>query len=470
MKITFYGAAGGVTGSKHLVETGHHKILLDCGSFQGHRQEAEQLNRQLPFAAQTIDAVILSHGHLDHCGSLPLLIKNGYKGKIFSTAATRDVAKWIMLDSAKIQEQDALYMKKHGLASVINATPIYNDEDVAQTINQFSILPYASDSSDTWQEILPGLKIKLYQAGHILGSAVTILQSSDEKNATIGYTGDLGRIGTPIIKDPEYIKDNLTALLMESTYGNRHHDPISLAQIKLTQVINQTIKQGGKIIIPAFALGRTQELVYLIHELIDSRLIPAIPIFVDSPLAGHLTNVFSQHPELYDAETKRDFINLGNYPLNFKQVTYISDIEESKKLNSRPGSFIVIASSGMCEAGRILHHLINGVSDDKNTILITGFQAQNTLGRRLVEGEKTARLFGHYYPVKASVVVFNEFSAHADALELTNYAKHTLGLKQIYLVHGEPTQATTLAQTLTKELPNIKTTVPKLYDTVEING
>lgn len=449
MKITFYGAAQEVTGSKHLLSVGKYKILLDCGSFQGRRQEAYTLNKNLPFDPQQITAVILSHGHLDHSGLLPLLVKKGFSGPIYATAATKDIVRWLLLDAAKIQEQDAKYMARHKITGAKRAQPLYNELDVNKTMNQFSVLPFVSASNDLWQEILPGLKVKMYQAGHILGSAVTVIKSQlQDKPLTLAYSGDLGRANTPLIEDPQYIKETIDALILESTYGNRRHDPFSLAVEKIKQVIIETTNRQGKIIIPAFALGRTQEIIYLIHKLMDEKAIPSLPIYVDSPLATHLSNVFKEHRELYDQEAWRDFLQSGRYPLTFKNLTYVSKTEDSKKLNTKTGSFIVIAGSGMCEAGRVLHHLINSIGDSKNTVLITGFQAANTLGRRLVEGTGKARLFGHYYPVRAQIAVLNELSAHADSQDLTDYAQKTNGLKQIFLVHGELSQAQSLQNKL----------------------
>jgi len=472
MRVTFWGGAGDVTGSKHLVEIGSAKILLDCGMFQGHRKEARELNSALPFDPVTINAVVLSHGHLDHCGLLPLLIKGGYAGKIYATAATRDVAEWIMKDAAHIQKQDARFMNKHRIEGAELAKPLFGLADVAMVIKRFVAVPYAREM-DGWFNLgpyLPDVKIRLYDAGHILGSSVIVLEGvEDGRTVRLAFTGDLGRRNTPLLPDPEPIQEEVHTLLMESTYGQRLHQPVTEALKTLTEVVGQAIQSGGKIIVPSFALGRTQELVYVLHQLTDQGLLPRIPIYVDSPLATHLTDVFTVHPEDFDQESWLQFGQKGEVPLAFRNLEYVRTQDESKALNAQPGPFMVIASSGMCEAGRILHHLANGISEPRNTILITGFQAQNTLGRRLVEGATEVRIFGQRYPVRAKVVVLNEFSAHADAAELEAYAESVKGLKRVYLVHGEASQAAALKERLQTAHPDWAVTVPSRGESVEVN-
>ncbi|MBI5733821.1 MAG: MBL fold metallo-hydrolase [Candidatus Kerfeldbacteria bacterium] len=469
MKITFYGAAGGVTGSKHLVEIGKNRVLLDCGSFQGRRQITRELNSELPFDPSTITAVVLTHGHLDHCGLLPLLVKNGYKGNIFSTEATRDISQWILMDSAHIQLADQEYMLRHKIKGHELAEPLYTAEDVAATMSRFANVPYVDKNND-WFAINNNLKIKLYNAGHILGSAAVVLAGYENgQEIKLAYSGDLGRKGTPLIDDPDYIQDEISLLLMESTYGDRTHEPIDKAVEILKNVIKSTLANKGKIIVPSFALGRTQELVYLLHQISDRGGLGNMPIYVDSPLASEITEVFRKHREIYDRETWIDFEQFGEVPMSFKNLHFVSSVDESKSLNTLPGPFMIISSSGMCEAGRIVHHLINNISNAKNTILITGFQAQHTAGRRLVEGVKKIKLFGKEYGIKAQVVVLNEFSAHADEPALIDYASHIKGLKEIFLVHGEPTQASALSLALNKTLPGVKIAIPQMHETVEIN-
>lgn len=464
MKVTSYGGAGGVTGSKHLVEIGGYRVLLDCGMFQGHRREAQRLNAELPFDATSLDAVILSHGHLDHCGMMPLLVKMGYKGKIFATSGTRDVAEWIMKDAAHIQAQDADYMNRHRIEGAVLAEPLFSEADVAAVMARFVAVPYVRESK-AWFTIAPNLHIKFYDAGHILGSAVTVLESLEQnKSVRIAFTGDLGRANTPLLPDPEMITDQVSLLLLESTYGDRLHQPVEEAADRLIKIISDVSARGGKIIVPAFALGRTQELIYVLHKLTDAGKLPRIPMYVDSPLASKITDVFVRHPENYDRESWDEFGSRGELPLAFRNLKFTHTVDESKRLNREPGPFLVISASGMCEAGRILHHLSNGITDAKNVILITGFQAQHTLGRRIAEGERTVRIFGERYHVRAQVEVLNEFSAHADAAELLHYAEHVPGLKQVLLVHGESNSARNLSEHLTRIHPtwNVSAAEPNL--------
>lgn len=453
MRITSYGGAGGVTGSKHLIEIGEYRVLLDCGQFQGHRREARKLNSALPFEAASLDAVILSHGHLDHCGMLPLLVKGGYQGKIYATSATHDVAGWILRDAAHIQEQDADFMNRHLVEGAAEAVPLFTAEDVAPTMARFTPVPYVRDSRE-WFTIAPNLHLKFYDAGHILGSAVTVLEGVEQgKPVRVAYSGDLGRWNTPLLRDPEFIADEVPLLLLESTYGDRLHRPIAEARDRLAEIINRVYARGGKIIVPAFALGRTQEFIYVLHQLTDAGKLPRIPIYVDSPLANNITDVVVKHPETYDAESWQEFGSRGELPLAFRNLSLVRTTEESKVLNRAPGPFIVISASGMCEAGRILHHLANGLGDPRNVVMITGFQAQHTLGRRLLEGVRSVRIFGQPYQVNAEVEVLNEFSAHADAAELLRYAEAVPGLTEVRLVHGEPTQAAALQTYFTKAHP-----------------
>lgn len=471
MQITFYGAARGVTGSKHLVQIGHERILLDCGMFQGHRREARLLNSTLPFKPSELNAIVLSHGHLDHCGLLPLAVKLGYQGKIYATAATRDVAAWIMKDAAHIQKQDARYMNRHRIEGAELAVPLYTVRDVERVIERFVAVPYARQTEGWFslEPFAPHFALKFYDAGHILGSSVAVIQGEENGHSVrLAFTGDLGRTGTPLLPDPEYIREDVTTLLMESTYGHRYHQPISGAIETLVRIVNQVYAQHGKIIVPSFALGRTQELVYVLHKLTDAGRVPRIPIFVDSPLATRLTDVFINHPENYDQAAWEDFGKRGELPLAFRNLNYVRTEAESKALNTRQGPFMVISASGMCEAGRILHHLLNGLEEPRNVILITGFQAMDTLGRKLVEGARRVKAFGKQLQVKAKVVVLNEFSAHADAHELQNYAEKVPNLRRIFLVHGEDTQAQELKLRLSTIHPEWQVVVPERNQTVVI--
>ncbi len=468
MRVTFYGGVDGVTGSRHLLEVGKHRILLDCGMFQGHRKEVRRLNSELPFEAASITSVILSHGHLDHCGMLPVLVKSGYQGSIFATSATRDVAHWILRDAAHIQTMDAEYMNRHRIEGAELAEPTFTEEDALKAVAQIVPVPYVRQTKE-WFTLAPDLRLKFYDAGHILGSAVTVLEASEMGTTLrLGFTGDLGRINTPLIPDPEAITDEVPVLLMESTYGNRVHQPVTEAVERLKGIVKRVAASGGKIIVPSFALGRTQEIIYVLHQLTDRGEIPRLPIFVDSPLALNLTDVFRHHPEEYDTEAWAEFGSRGEAPLAFSNLTYVATRDESKALNTRPGPFMVISASGMCEAGRILHHLANGLGDPKNVVLITGFQAEHTLGRRLVEGLKSVRIFGTPTRVVAAVEVLNEFSAHADGPALASYAGNVPGLRSIFLVHGEHRQAVGLQDRLLAENPNRRVTVPKVGEQFEL--
>ncbi len=465
MKIHFHGGAGGVTGTKHLVESGARRVLLDCGTFQGHRKEARRLNSQLPFDVSKIDAVVLTHGHLDHCGLLPLLVRSGYRGKVYGTPPTKDVLEWILKDAAHIQAMDAAYMNRHRIEGAELAEPLFTEEDVQHLLHAYEPVPYARDSAD-WFQLLPDVRLKLFDAGHILGSAAAVLRFSD--GGTVAYSGDIGRRGAPLLPDPEPITEEADALLLESTYGGREHRSLREAVTQLAELVRSAVARKAKIIMPAFAMGRTQELLYVLHRLTDRGDIPRLPVFVDSPLATNLTEVCTRYPETYDEESWQDFGRRGDLPLTFRNLSFTLSTEESKSLNTRPGPFMVITASGMCEAGRILHHLKNQIVDPNNLILITGFQAAHTLGRRLVEGAKTIRIFGRTYPVRAQVEVLNEFSAHADASELAEYAEAVPRLKRVFLVHGESDQAVALRRRLMERKAGWSVDIPQLNETFEV--
>jgi metallo-beta-lactamase family protein len=351
------------------------------------------------------------------------------------------------------------------------AKPLYKLSDISQVIKRVVAVPYAREL-DGWFNLAPyapGAQIKFYDAGHILGSSVVVLQAEENgRQVRLAFTGDLGRKNAPLIPDPEFIKEDVPTLLLESTYGDREHQPIREAMEKLVRIVKRASETGGKIIVPSFALGRTQEIVYVLHKLTDDGRIPRIPIYVDSPLATRISDVFMEHPEDYDEESWKEFGRRGDLPLSFRNLDYIRTQEESKALNEIKGPFMVISASGMCEAGRILHHLANNVEDPKNTILITGFQAKHTLGRRLVEGVKDIKIFGQPYVVRAQVVVLNEFSAHADTNDLQNYAEQINGLKRVFLIHGESSQTEGLKTNLLVKHPNWQITIPQRGDSFDI--
>ncbi|MBD3156392.1 MBL fold metallo-hydrolase [Candidatus Peregrinibacteria bacterium] len=438
MKLEFVGAAQEVTGSKHLIKVNGKKILLDCGMFQGRREESAKKNREFGFDPKDIDAVILSHAHIDHSGLLPLLVKQGFQGPIFCTHATRDLCHYMLLDSAYIQERDAEYMnKKKAKKGEPLVEPLYNTEDAQAALNQFYGIGY-----ERTFVVEDGVAACFYDAGHILGSAVVhliVYEKDKDKRTNIGFTGDLGRKNIPLLRDPQVLP-KCDYYLTECTYGDRLHESVTDADEQLIKIVNDTYKKGGKLIIPAFSVGRTQEVVYRLNVAVKNGDIPEFPIFVDSPLSGNITEVFSAHPECFDKETYKEFIDNRLNPFGFGRLKYISDVEESKKLNHYHGPCIIISASGMCEFGRILHHLKNNVEDHKSTVLIVGYQASHTLGRKLQEGQKVVNIFGDSYNVRADVYTIDAFSAHADRSDLLDYVSRVKGIKKIFLVHGEKDQ------------------------------
>jgi len=437
-----------VTGSLHQVESQGWQFLLDCGMFQGRRQEAERQNRNFPVDAKSIEAVVLSHAHIDHSGRLPLLVKQGFHGPIYTTPATADLCGAMLRDTAHIAESDAEFVNRHH-PDEAPVQPLYTSEDAEATLPLFRPVPYHQPTA-----IGGGLTMESYDAGHILGSSSIVLTDGKVR---LAFSGDVGRPGLPIIRDPEALPP-VDYLIMESTYGGRKHPQQGEALAKLERVANQTIARGGRLIVPAFAVGRTQQLVLLLHQLINENRIPAVQIFVDSPLAVNVTEIFRAHPECFD-EGARKYLEGGEDPFGFRRLTYIRDAAESKKLNGLRGPMIVISPSGMCEAGRVLHHLRHGVGDSRNTILITGYQAENTLGRKLQEGWKSVRIFGLPEQVRAQVESLDELSGHADSGELLQWMKPMTGtLKRVFLVHGEAPQANALAQAIRAEY-GIETTV-----------
>jgi len=449
MKITFWGAAGTVTGSMHLVETGGKRILFDCGLYQGRRKEADQKNRHLPFDASTIDAVILSHAHIDHSGNLPTLVKNGFSGPIYATPATIDLCNWMLRDAAHIQESDADFVNRRSgqrkTLGLENAPvePLYSMQDAERTLPLFHPVPYHQPVA-----LFPGVGYECVDAGHILGSSSIVLtDSTGAKPVRLGFSGDVGRPGLPILRDPEPLPP-VDQLILESTYGGKLHKQIGQAADKLAEVVNRTAKRGGRIVVPAFAVGRTQQLVLLLHELTKAKRIVNIPIFVDSPLAINVTAVHRAHPECFNAETKA-YLDHGENPFGFQRLQYVRDAAESKKLNDLHGPFVVISASGMCEQGRILHHLRNSIEDPRNTVLITGFQAEHTLGRKLVRKEAEVNIFGEPMRVRAEIENLDSLSGHADQKDLLEWIKPLApGLRKVFLVHGEPQQSAALAKAL----------------------
>ncbi len=507
MHVTFYGAAREVTGSMHLLTVDQDRILLDCGMFQGRRQESDRKNRMLPFDPGIITNIILSHAHIDHSGRIPLLAKEKFTGRIICTRATADACGYMLPDSAHIQESDAKYLnykmvrsllseikespreksrtakriksvkrllkkeKEELNTDVINevsrkfhldaVTPLYTVEDAQHSLSFLDGIPYRSPAV-----VGKNLQCVLYDAGHILGSAISIIRINvNGKTVNVGYTGDIGRFDKPILNNPtldfEEPDRDIELLIMESTYGDREHEPVVDMAPHLKQVIGETVERGGTILIPSFAFGRTQELLYYIHELYHRREVPEIPVYVDSPLATEITRVFSEHPEMYDTQAHRDFLEKGENPFVFDKVRFIQSVEESMELMRERRPHIVISASGMCEAGRILHHLRYKIHDERNTILIVGFMAENTLGRRILEkGEEyeasgrsgaapVLKFLNKEYPLKARVVKLGGFSAHGDRKEMLHFIKASnLRIKKIALVHGEETPIQSFAELL----------------------
>jgi metallo-beta-lactamase family protein len=438
----------------HQVTVNDSQYLLDCGTYQGRRKEARERNSHLPFSATRVSAVCLSHAHIDHSGNLPTLIKNGYTGPIYTSPPTVDLCEPMLLDSAFLQEKDATYLNKRAWRRKLligpehseeQIEPIYTSEDVEKTLPLFNRVLLHTPT-----EIGPGLTYETFETGHMLGSTAMVLDAVENgKRVRLAFSGDVGRVNLPIIPDPEPCP-GADYLILESTYGDRLHQPIERTLDKLADVINRTAGRGGKVIVPAFAVGRTQQLVLMLHQLADAGRVPSIPMFVDSPLAFKTTEVFRKHAEAYDAETTGMARN-GD-PFGFRRLQYLEDANQSKALNDLHGPFLVIASSGMCEAGRILHHLKNNIEDPRNTILITGFQAENTLGRKIVDKQREVPIFGEPMRLRAEVAKLNELSGHADQRELLAWIRPVARqLKRIFLVHGEQSAQQALAAAIRDE-------------------
>ncbi len=446
MNITFHGAAQTVTGSRHLLSLNDHQLLLDCGLFQGRRKDTYSRNLNFPFDVTALDAVILSHAHIDHSGNLPNLVKQGYAGSINATTATTHLAGVMLRDSGHIQESDVKFLnKRRAKRGEAPIEPLYTIADAALAAEQFVQRAY-----DAQFEAVPGAIATLVEAGHILGSAGVILDLEENgRKVRLMFSGDIGRADLPIVRDPVLPKD-VDYLIMESTYGDRSHDSSGQAYDELKAVLSRTIERGGKVIIPSFAVGRTQTLVYYLHQMIDRHEIPHIKVFVDSPLAVNVTDIFRDHPECFDEEATNFMLaDPHGSALGFDLLTYTRSVDESKAINFIDDPVIIISASGMAETGRILHHLRNNIEDERNTVLITSWMAPHTLGRRLSDGNKRIKIFGEEHKVKAEVASINGLSAHADQPHLIEYAlasKDTL--KGVFLVHGEEGPALALMEKL----------------------
>ncbi|HVS38141.1 MAG TPA: MBL fold metallo-hydrolase [Gemmataceae bacterium] len=441
--VTFWGATHTVTGSMHQVDACGKTLLLECGLFQGRRDESRRRNEEFPFRPKDVDAVLLSHAHIDHCGNLPNLVRQGFRGPIYCTPATRALAAVMLGDAAKIQEEDAAYLNRKRQKGEPKIEPLYDGRDVYQTLLRFQAVPY-----DEPKEIVRGVDATWVDAGHLLGSAMIALRMdgpNGERRLT--FTGDLGRPGLPILRDPSPVPP-ADLLISESTYGGHTHEPVEETAERLGDVVRRTAARGGKVLIPAFAVGRTQTVVYYLHQLMNAGRLPDLPIYVDSPMALRATEVFRAHPECFNDQT---LTLLEAHPDLFgeKRIRYIDKVHESIELNDRQEPCVIIASSGMCEAGRILHHLKHNIEDPRCTVLIVGFQAPDTLGRRLVEHRPEVRILGRTFTPKAEVIALNGLSSHADHGELLRMLGPLSATTQkVRLVHGEPDRAAALAEGL----------------------
>jgi metallo-beta-lactamase family protein len=465
MRITFHGAARSVTGSRHLVEAGGTRLLLDCGLFQGRRQEAERHNRDLGFDPKGLDAVLLSHAHVDHSGALPCLVKHGFSGKVLLTDGTADLTSLLLEDSARLQESDCEYLnhkeRRRGRACL---RPYYGTRDVQAITKRFEGVRY-----DDRCTIRPRVKASFHDAGHILGSAAVRLEVAGRGSSTsLLFTGDLGRKQMPVLRDPS-APPPCDVLIIESTYGDRTHEVVGESlKARLQALVADARARQGKIIVPAFAVGRTQELVMRIKELVRERRIDPLPIYIDSPMAVKATEVFRKHPEYFDEETSKTFMCEGD-PFSAQYIRYVASQRESQRLNSLRGPCVIISASGMCEGGRIVHHLKHAIQDPANIVAIVGFQAEHTLGRKLVEGWDVVPIFGVPTPRRAQVVRLNGLSAHADRNDLLDYVRSiTPSPAAIFVVHGEERQAQSLAQALRADHPRTYVVVPDLHAAYEV--
>jgi metallo-beta-lactamase family protein len=457
MRLTFQGAAREVTGSAHVVRVKDRTILLDCGLFQGRRAEVSAKNRRLPVPVEELDAVVLSHAHIDHAGRLPFLVKQGFRGDIHATAATRDLCEVMLADSAFIQEKDADFLARHRKSA---EEPLYTIRDVSSTLNLMQPQRY----HDRF-EVVPGVWARFTDAGHILGSASVALEWEEGgQRRRLGFSGDIGRSGLPIIRDPQPLED-LDWVLLESTYGNRDHTSVEGAREQLAKVVRDTVARGGRVLIPAFAVGRTQELLYDLHQLVHQGKIPAVPVVIDSPLATKATEVFRENTTIFDDRESMVRSHNGDRAalFDFELVQFTPEVEDSKAMMRKSGPMIVIAASGMAESGRILHHLAHSASDPRTTILIVGFQAEHTLGRRIVERRPVIKVYGEEVPLRAQVEVLTGYSAHADRRELRAWLDAVRAtsprLADVFLVHGEREAQDAFAADLTAA--GYRTTAPE---------
>ncbi|QQL43954.1 MBL fold metallo-hydrolase [Sulfuriroseicoccus oceanibius] len=470
MHIKFCGAAGTTTGSQHLITVNGHKILLDCGLYQGHRQESFHRNKEFDhFDPAELNAVVLSHAHIDHSGNLPNLVKQGFTGNVYSTHATHDLCQVMLRDCAKIQAYDVEYLNrryaKRGENKRVEVT--YDQMDAEQAMRQFVNIGYNRKIP-----IADGVMMHFRDAGHILGSAQVVLDIDDREDGAKGrllFSGDVGRGNNELLNDPIAV-DGVDWMIMESTYGGREHEMPASAREELSEVLKDAVAKGGKVIIPAFAVERTQQLLFVLHDMIENKEIPRIPVFVDSPLAVSATEIFRLHPECFNEEVYDRLFGRNN-PFGFEELTLIRSVQGSKALNKSHEAAIIISASGMCEAGRILHHLRNGIGNPNNTVLFVGYCAENTLGRKIRDGESPVNIFGEPVDVHAEVVAVDSFSGHADHSELMEYFTKTGGpKKQVWLVHGERSRSEAMRDALAAAHPDSEFQVAELGMEVTVKG
>ena len=463
MKIIPHGAAREVTGTCHELQVGNKRILLDCGLFQGRRSESAVKNASFPFKPTDIDAVVLSHAHMDHSGRIPVLWKKGYRGPVFCTYATTDLAELMLADGGYVQEKDEEYFRKHLRKSMVPSDgPLYTQVDAQACMKLFK-----SKNYNEWFDVVEGVRVKFLDAGHILGAAMLVIEVTENgQKRRIGFSADIGRSHLPIIHDPAHM-EAVELLICESTYGNRTHESILSARGHLKNALIETAQRGGKVIIPAFSLERTQEIVYDLHLLWDAKEIPAMPIIIDSPLATKVTDVFMKHPECYDKEMYEEFLSRQHNPFQFSLVKYTASVEESKALNNATGPMVIMAGSGMCEAGRIRHHLRNELEDPRNTILAVGFMAKDTLGAKIFDPALThVKIFDQMVAKKAQCTYIDAYSGHADMNDLDNYVASIADLKKMILVHGEVEQMEPFAKRI-RDVRGIEVVLPAREEVIE---